>query len=211
MKGQMIIGGFGNQLFQWAGGYARAMAAGEPFRVGKCHLDRVFELPPHETVEGNLEFMGYFQDQDSLLYTRSQVREWFLFKKRFEVQAHRTVAHVRRGDYLGAGYPVVTEKAFAAAAGDPELHFVGNENAGGPDHTLSFLPDFFTLMEARTLYRSNSSFSWWAHVLGENERVFSPRIDGFTGGEEYDEVPFEEGNHCRLSDLPMCTDLHLSP
>ena len=101
----MIIGGFGNQMFQWAGGYARALAAGEPFVVAQCELDRVFDLPPHETAERDLKFRGYFQDQDSLQYTRSQVREWFRFKSAIDAPAFPVVAHVRRGGLRGGGLP----------------------------------------------------------------------------------------------------------
>jgi hypothetical protein len=206
-----IIGGFGNQLFQWAVGYSTALSLGARFVVSKCLLDDVFHLPEHDIAKEGLPFRTYGQDQSSLTYTRSQAREWFKFKTRIKTPSHPVVAHVRRGDYPGAGYPVISEKAFITAAGTAKVHFVSNEKAGGIDHTCSFLPDFFTLMAAKKLYRSNSAFSWWAAVLGDNEAVLSPRIEGLKAGKEHDEVPFEEGNHCKLADLPMCSDLYLEP
>ncbi len=124
------------------------------------------------------------------------------------------MAHIRRGDFTGYGYPVVSEEAFDSACryyfGCIEgLSFVSEEHPskcdGIPDD-LSFLPDFYRLMRAPTLMRANSSFSFVAGLLG-NGIVLSPRIDGLTGGVEHDNVKFEAGNHCRLSHHDFCTDL----
>jgi len=79
-----------------------------------------------------------------------------------------------------------------------------------PD-TMSFLPDFYRLMNAPILFRSNSSFSYWAAVLGDNNVVFAPIIEGLEGGREHDRVPFVVGNRPRISMHDFCTDLHLEP
>lgn len=68
-----------------------------------------------------------------------------------------------------------------------------------PDVLFDWLEDFLRLYFARTIFRANSSFSWWAAFLSPCARVFSPVIDkrhiyGVDGTEEI-EVEFVEGNH----------------
>lgn len=68
-----------------------------------------------------------------------------------------------------------------------------------PDVLFDWLEDFLRLYFARTIFRANSSFSWWAAFLSPCARVFSPiiekrRIYGVDGLEEID-VDFVEGNH----------------
>jgi hypothetical protein len=64
---------------------------------------------------------------------------------------------------------------------------------------FDWLDDFLKLYFARTIFRANSSFSWWAACLSPTARVFSPVLDrwhiyGVDGMEEID-VDFVEGNH----------------
>jgi hypothetical protein len=68
-----------------------------------------------------------------------------------------------------------------------------------PDVIFDWLEDFLRLYFARTIFRANSSFSWWAAFLSPSARVFSPVVDkrhiyGVDGLEEID-VEFVEGNH----------------
>jgi hypothetical protein len=68
-----------------------------------------------------------------------------------------------------------------------------------PGLIFDWLADFRKLYFARTIFRANSSFSWWAATLSPTAKVFSPVIDqckvyGVDGLEEI-EVDFVEGNH----------------
>lgn len=68
-----------------------------------------------------------------------------------------------------------------------------------PGVIFDWLEDFLRLYFARTIFRANSSFSWWAAFLAPHARVFSPVVDkrhiyGVDGTEEI-EVDFVEGNH----------------
>lgn len=68
-----------------------------------------------------------------------------------------------------------------------------------PGVMFDWLPDFLKLYFARTIFRANSSFSWWAATLSPTARVLSPLLDkrhiyGVDGMEEID-VEFVEGNH----------------
>src|SRR5215471_11807368 len=68
-----------------------------------------------------------------------------------------------------------------------------------PGMVFDWLDDFLKLYFARTIFRANSSFSWWAGVLSPTAKVFSPVLDkrhiyGVDGMEEI-MVDFVEGNH----------------
>ncbi len=68
-----------------------------------------------------------------------------------------------------------------------------------PGLVFDWLEDFLRLYFARTIFRANSSFSWWAAFLAPRARVFSPVLDkkhiyGVDGMEEIS-VDFVEGNH----------------
>lgn len=82
-----------------------------------------------------------------------------------------------------------------------------------PGIVFDWLADFLKLYFARTIFRANSSFSWWAGFLSPTARVFSPRLTerklyGQHGLVEI-EPDFEEGNHphwVSLSSSP-CPDI----
>lgn len=63
---------------------------------------------------------------------------------------------------------------------------------------FDWLDDFLKLYFARTIFRANSSFSWWAAFLSPTAKVYSPILDkqiiyGVDAIEEID-VEFIEGN-----------------
>lgn len=218
-----LIGRFGNQLFQYA--YARALAdsRGMPLRTNWWIGETIFYLQ-HERLRGDEEkVQGYFQDQKSMIYTREQAQNWFRFRRWVQGAlrqecgwVHPVVAHHRKGDYADCGYVVVskeaTRRAATAAGFDADgIHWVSEETArtsGALGAELSFLMDFYTMMQAPVLFRSNSTFSWWAAVLG-NGRVFAPVIEGLKGGTEHEEVRFVEGNWPRFCELDFVTDLRM--
>jgi len=67
------------------------------------------------------------------------------------------------------------------------------------DIIFDWLEDWLTLYFARTIFRANSSFSWWAAFLSPTAKIYSPVLDkqviyGVDGLKELD-VNFVEGNH----------------
>jgi len=65
---------------------------------------------------------------------------------------------------------------------------------------FDWLEDFLKLYFARTIFRANSSFSWWASFLSPNAKVYSPILDKqIIYGKDNDgveiDVEFVEGNH----------------
>jgi hypothetical protein len=68
-----------------------------------------------------------------------------------------------------------------------------------PDIVFDWLEDWLTLYFARTIFRANSSFSWWAAFLSPTAKIYSPVLDkqviyGVDGLKELD-ANFVEGNY----------------
>ena len=222
-----FMGGLGNQMFQFAHAKAFADKNGLELQTAPWVGERIFTLGGHNCARPHsktaMTLAGYFQSQADLIYTRADCRRWFEFSDEAKAICESlmggtdnyAIAHLRRGDYAGAGYPVISPKAYLDAAVehhiDPNrLVFIGNERpwGGTSDPTISFLPDFYRMTKAENLFRANSSFSFWAGVLGHGT-VFAPLIDGLRGGIEHDNVPFVRGNHPRLAGFEFTTSLYL--
>jgi len=137
------------------------------------------------------------------------------------------VAHLRRGDYatnMSNIYCVVSEASYINACKQfgidfEQITWLSEENptvnhqmtdisyretknsmygqGTYDDKGISFLPDFLTMVNAKILLRSNSSFSFWAGFLN-NKKVFSPVVKGKVG---WNDVDFIEGNSSSLSNL----------
>lgn len=228
------LGRLGNLLFRYA--YARALCErnGYELRTEPWIGEQIFTLDGHRaarpTGHEDIVIDEYRQAQKDLIYTRRDCRRWFKLKPEIEAGLHQYYvwwphAHFRRGDYAGAGYPIVSRQSVDAAVAEHQFPgelrknmIPGREYIAVSDETptkspaftgaLEFLPDFYRLMKAPVLYRANSSFSWWAATLGHG-RVFSPVITGLTGGVEHDNAPYVEGNWPRLATYEFTTDLHL--
>ena len=213
-----LIGRIGNQLFQYAKARAIAERDGRPLTTPPWVGEAIFDLPcvsrnlpDAETIE------GYGQNQDSLIYTRAQVKQWFKLKLPVEqalesVPLSPIIAHRRVGDYARLGYVVVSEQSYRDAWHKFEfeptpLEFVTEENPMRVSGLPDWLPDFYRMMRSKVLFRGNSSFSWWAATLSE-ARIFSPIITGKEGGREQ-HCEFVSGNWPKFADLPNITDLHL--
>jgi hypothetical protein len=236
--GIKFIGGFGNQLFQYAFARAYAETYGAtlltPDWIGQkifvlsnksLSLDLPYsgfdEIPNGRT---NIILNGYFQFQEAINFmSRSKLRTWFQLRSEWKHRftTHLPIAaHVRRGDYVGLGniFCLVSEASYIAACKNYNLD-VNNVNWVQEGRRtisqdllsfgLSFMEDFALLMNAQILLRANSSFSWWAAVLGSG-RVFSPMVEDRVGMQDID---FVEGNWPRMVDSRNCgsriTDLHL--
>lgn len=204
--------------------------------------DALDYLWPEWDGKVDLRFTGTFCHQRHILYTRSQVKKWFTIKPEMQerlssVPKLGVAAHRRLGDYVGRdGFVVISkasyEKAMREHGYEPdwatwiteETPFTvpsippgvpwGQRTENHP-RGIHFLPDFWAMMHADTLFRALSTFSWWAATIGENRRVFSPDGAGlpYLGGDRGEQdCPFVEGNHVRVSHWwDGASDLHLQP
>ena len=222
-----MIGGLGNRMFQWAHAKAFCEQNGHELRCEPWVGERIFTLDGYVPIRPDgteqIQLFGYFQSQADLIYSRADCRRWFNTRPEIERRLYHnhgisnwSAAHFRRGDYAGAGYPLISRKAVEAAMiahgiDGPCIPVSDETPTGDPDFTgdLSMLPDFYRLMRAPVLFRANSTFSWWAATLS-HARVFSPVITGLAGGVEHDDVPYVEGNWPKCADgMSFVTDLHL--
>lgn len=236
--GIKFIGGFGNQLFQYAFARAYAETHGATLLTPGWIGQKIFvlsnkpldsnlpcagfdEIPDGRT---NIILSGYFQFQEAINFmSRAKLRAWFQlqsgWKRRFTTHLS-IVAHVRRGDYINLSniFCLVSEASYVTACKNYGLNVDNINWVQEGKRTisqdlltsgLSFIEDFMLLMNAQVLLRANSSFSWWAAVLS-NARVFSPIVEDRTGTQD---VNFVEGNWPRMVDSRNCgsriTDLHL--
>ena len=160
--------------------------------------------PPNGRV--NVDLCGYFQKQHFVdQFDKEKILSWLQFKDgfidRYRHLAYDVVAHLRRGDYASKyahRFCIVSEKSYVDACRkfnlDTEnLHWVSQETQTiDPElpEELRFLPDFFTLINAKHLLRANSSFSFWAGFFNKN-KVYSPVVAEKVGLQD---VQFSEGN-----------------
>lgn len=180
------------------------------------------DLKPDET---NVCIRGYAQRQEAMIYTKAQAKGWLRFRWTLtEIFGHNGrpadwfLAHHRLGDIADPGslWPIVSRQSYARAMfknfgfSKDLVGFVSQEEPTphllGPE--LHFIGDFWRLCHCQVLFRGNSSFSWLAGLIGDAMEVFSPRIDGLAGGIEHF-AEFERGNHCKLGNFDLCSDLHV--
>ncbi len=176
-----------------------------------------------EQSDRTIIFRGYAQMQHCVdLYTKRKAQQWLslrstLFHALGDFHCPQVVAHRRVGDYIGYSLPVVSEQSYRQACTEwcidtRYLSFASEENplprirAGRDD--ISFMVDFYCMMNARVLLRANSTFSWLAGLLGRGI-VLSPVIDGLVGGKEHDNVSFVPGNWPRLQNLDFTTEMRV--
>ena len=240
-----LQGRFGNQVMQYLFAKAwctktSTMLYCEPWigeRVFQCECWRptkdmdvcryVHELdlvhnPGDLLREETVALRCYAQMQDCMIYTAAHARQWLRFQPWVESLADtdifdaKVVCHLRRGDYAGYGYPVVSKASYVMALQRygfdlSEVAYLSEETAvcpAGVSEQLSFIVDFVRMVRAPVLLRANSSFSWVAGLLSKG-LVLSPVMEGALSGVE-NSVPFVMGNHPRFTThLDFITDLHV--
>jgi len=234
-----LTGRFGNLLFQTAYAFAWCQQSGYDLCLHPWIGEQIFSgLPKVVRPENHTPDLVWndrlFQCQLDLIYTRKQVREWFKLKPEVEKMLvparfpNRVCLNVRQGqDYRDAGLVTLSEKCYANAAirlgfspGDCRFEtdlnpitlpaFPGDLRSSGHCVSAVGLPSFYRLMTAPVLLRANSTFSYWAHVLSENQVVYSPVIRGLPGGvPNVDCQTFLRGNFPAMVDSPDHSDLYL--
>lgn len=161
----------------------------------------------------DIDLFVYAQHQCYLdFYTRKQCREWLQLKPEYEAlskpRSHDfTVAHIRRGDYTENAtfkrlYCEISEQSYEDAMADFKIPRPLTKVFEGwrptPENVppeLSWLPDFLFMRDAPYLLRANSTFSYWAGVLGHG-KVYSPLVEDKVG---LWDVRFTEGNHANTA------------
>jgi hypothetical protein len=188
----------------WQGSSIFVDAAGYPHSSAPLASLAVEAIPRHPAAA----IHGFYQFQEAFDQMKaSELRKWLAIKPELLKRWQRprkfyVAAHVRRGDYLKLKdrYAVIARQAYSRAikaAGYKldDVVWVSDEmpRGAGIFHSLPFLHDFITLMNADVIFRANSTFSFWAAALGTGKK-FSPNVGEQVG--DLDDVEFVEGNHC---------------
>lgn len=178
-------------------------------KISRAHLRRVFEFS--DEVK-NLKVYRRYADMQGL-YDVAHLRRDDISDVAYNQRHIQGYSVLSKGSYLSAfekfGYDadeiqwVSDDYTGKWHVGRKMRYRGGWEYPIGSEYLpgiiFDWLDDFLKLHFARTIFRANSSFSWWAATLSPTAKVFSPVIDrqhiyGVDGMEEID-VDFVEGNH----------------
>lgn len=159
----------------------------------------------------NIKLKGYFQYKEAIdLFSISKIRNLLKFKKDIikkyssPYKKEYAAVHIRRGDYVDKYSHIfcnISNDSYKKALEkfNTELYPVrfcmSNLVKRDDSNADSFLYDFFIMMQSTILFRSNSTFSFWAGVLGNQDRIYSPIVENLTG---WNTIEFVEGNHPKL-------------
>jgi hypothetical protein len=233
------LGGFGNQMMQYAFARAYCQRHGFELRCGDWAGKGIFQTqdPPvqerfHNRVrseldlvdgEGDIDLHGYCQHQRCLIYTRTQARQWFCFAPEVRARLEEmrpaddtVVAHRRTGDYYGYGYVVVSEESYRRACREhgldvAALRFVTEEH---PLRADWLGPNLAKVVP--DFYRLMQ-----APVLLRGNSTYSwwaavlstgrvfSPVIEGLAGGQDQEAAFVEGNWPRFANLEFITDLHM--
>lgn len=180
--------------------------------IKPCPLDFIPSKEQLRLFPDGLNFFGYYQFQEALdYYSINRVLNWFEFQpwvlEKFPKPSEKYAAcHLRRGDYLNLQhcFCVPTDRSYHKMLERINLSMPVkwiSEEKPKIDHSLEaqglgFLPDFMQMYYAYILLRSNSTFSWWAATLAQNN-VLSPIVEDKVGIQD---VEFGYGNWPRMAD-----------
>ena len=177
------------------------------------------EIPDRD----NINLWGYYQFQEALIYTRQEALSWLKFKsevlKAWKRPHDKYVAiHQRLGDYLELSnlYAVPNTMSYYGAIDkaqikpDSKIVWVSDGLNGNNDIT-DMIKDFLDMAYSDILIRSNSTFSYWAGVLGNpNKEIYAPQVSDTIG---LASIPFVKGNWPMMASPKVhgtkLTDLYL--
>ena len=177
----------------------------------------------------DIAIQGEAQHQRCLIYSRAEARRWFTLRPEIKallepVPKFEIAAHLRWGDFQDAnGFIAISKDSYRKAVRDFKIgdedgiryiseeepllvpgvsEFKWRNRPTDEEPGLGFLPDWWALCLADNILRGPSTFSWWAAVLGDHKRVFSPWQQGIPWqgtGRGFQDVPFVEGNHAPIT------------
>ena len=136
----------------------------------------------------NVDIDGHFENNEFLiLLSKKECRQIFSFNPKIlseykKKEGFYIAAHLRRGDLKKCEITKIiisqesVERAILKFGYDlKDVIWVSDGNTFKGFTDCDFVNDFLTLIDANVLFRSNSTFSFWAGILGYG-KVYSPII-----------------------------------
>lgn len=133
---------------------------------------------------------GYFQRYEYYRPYREQIQSWLKLSPAIQTPApeKKLVLNVRRKDYVGLGWALpfsYYEEAIQLAKAEGDNIWIVTDAPNDPffNRFKSFRPNFFSgspleqlafMIKSRRLVLSQSTFSWWAGFLGNQEEIYAP-------------------------------------
>ena len=217
-----LIGGLGNNMFQYAIGKIIADTKGYNLNISDIHLlseyfPNISNITNKKSVLTNQLNVGYgstsgyiqncnvndILERCGLINFKGFFQKHYFYTKfvdilRSEFEYNSTnfltpasgdlVVHVRLGDYVTLNHflqPLIYLNIIQSI--EYERCVIITDEIDSPylkefekldncivQHSNNIMQDFYTLTSAKTLILSQSTFSWWASLLGHQQQVFVP-------------------------------------
>lgn len=204
----------GHQLFD-----VQCRVAQDPTLLPKNEFDVIPE-------QDNIDLWGYYQFQEAMdYYSAEEIRNFLPFKKEVLKAWKRphdkyVAIHQRLGDYLSNTnhtlYAIPNTMSYYNAIDQanikPDSKIVWiSDGLNGNNDIADITKDFLDMAFSDILIRSNSTFSFWAGILGNvNKEIYAPQVSDTVG---LASIPFVKGNHPAMASSKIhgtkLTDLHL--
>ena len=209
------------------------------FEIEKDRGVRPIDEPLPQTEEDNINYgdvnidlNGFFEHQRFVdIMDIKKVKKWLTFNTKLtnsfiKPKDFYVACHLRHGDKVNiSGHCTISQACYVNTCiekgyNQEDIVIVSESHTNRPrsmvvvnekprENNWDFLYDFFAIMNANVLFRSNSTFSFWAGVLGNHEKIYSPVVQG-KNGQHMICVDFVEGNHaCLMQKDDNHSDLYL--
>lgn len=191
----LLKGGLGNQMFQYAYGYALSnkLKVKLGFNTqwfdtyGKGHSElrltefQLLKYPPYEPYikTDGIILDGYFQIPMAFNEYREELKSIFVHIHDY-LPENSIAMHIRRNDYVGLGrsfneeyYHGLTERFRNPIifSDDPEWA----KQFGQVYESRGVVSDMLTMSTAKTIVIGNSTYSWWAAYLSDSNDIWYPK------------------------------------
>jgi hypothetical protein len=162
----------------------------------------VGDMLRHDVIRLERFMVPIVDNVQLMLFAKKQIREWFTFRSEFAFKSpYEKVGHLRRF-LLWDQMTNVSEKSYSDAmckfGYNPDdfevVHAIMPHKTPDIPEWLEYIVDFQILIQAKVMFRANSSFSYIAAELGCGE-VYSPNIKCVPTGSKTQWCNFEKGNH----------------
>lgn len=172
-----------------------------------------------ENQKTNIDLDGYYTTRfHTKIMDSDKIKKWFSFSEQCFLpnmvpNFQYTAVHLRRTDFIETISKECIEHwiKFYSCDNLPIIIVSDDQNMASKKENFgitnynSDLQDFFILMNATNIFRTNSTFSWWASELStKKQKTYSPIVfNKLKIGQKNQFVDYKEGNYHVLAHGPF--------